>query len=365
MPISREENAIHKALLKSQNEIKSDISKINKKIKCHYKKHGVHGDGFLDDLKSVGNTIKSGFEDKIEHPLENIGNQIKTGFEDKIINPVQNQIISPTQNLINSLPDKTKKLFDSVPESMKNDPKFQKALDYVTKKKGGLATSLLHNGLPSLTSALGGAAGTILAPELGMFGGIAGSTAGGYAGKELADYIGNKTGTGLKRRGRPRKHHIHHSWEAEDVKPKDSALGQLIKAHRLAEEKELQKGQLDITRHLHEEMMALRRGQELNKVNMKKLTGGAIHSDTDSVSSDDDVTPRRKDFNKNSSSKKSGMGISNVSGRNFKKGSKEAKKHMAKIRAMKGMGTGPVHYGSAWSAHNAQLYGNGGKGLYP
>jgi hypothetical protein len=397
MPISKEENAIHKALLKSQMEIKKDISKINNKIKCHYKKHGVHGDGFLDDLKNFGNTIKSGFEDKIEHPIEDIGNQIKTGFQDNIINPVQEKVINPTQQLINSLPDKTKKLFDSVPESMKNDPKFQKALDYVTKKKGGLASSLLHNGLPSLTSALGGAAGTILAPELGMFGGIAGSTAGGYAGKELADYIGNKTGTGfdyyskdyvgmkkaaeagdvnaktrisrfntkeradynkangvplpkemqpyippnktgtgLKKRGRPRKHHIHHSWEAEDIRPSNSALGQLLKAHRLSEEKELHKGQLDIARHLHEEMLAMRRGHKLNKI---PLRGDGFQSDSD-VSSDDDITPMHKIKSK---SKKIGMGISNVSGRKFKKGSKEAKEHMAKIRAMK----------------------KGGKGLYP
>jgi hypothetical protein len=409
MPISKEENEVHRALIKSQKEISKNIKEINKKIKNHYKKHGVHGIGFIDDLKSIGNTIKSGFEDKIEHPLEDFGNTIKSGFQNDIIDPVQNKIINPTQNLIDSLPDKTKQLFNSIPESMRNDPKFQKALDYVTKKKGGLASSLLHNGLPSLTSALGGAAGTILAPELGMFGGIAGSTAGGYAGKELADYIGNKTGTGLRRkmkgkgyadngfatqsdidsyadsvnrnyeqrkkeaedryngngikkRGRPKKispHHIHHSWESEDVRPRNSALGQLIEAHRASEAKELHKGQLDITRHLHQEMMALRNGHPLRRV------GHGIHSDSDdnSVSSDDDVSCRQK-------GKKSGMGISNVSERKFKKGSKEAKEHMARIRAMKGInkvkGKGMGNKSGAKFSQSVMDYNKkGGKGLYP
>ena len=367
MPISKEENEVHRALIKSQKEISKNIKEINKKIKNHYKKHGVHGIGFIDDLKSIGNTIKSGFEDKIEHPLEDFGNTIKSGFQNDIIDPVQNKIINPTQNLIDSLPDKTKQLFNSIPESMRNDPKFQKALDYVTKKKGGLASSLLHNGLPSLTSALGGAAGTILAPELGMFGGIAGSTAGGYAGKELADYIGDKTGTGLRRRGRPRKHHIHHSWEAEDIRPVDSALGQLLKAHRRNEERELHKGQLEIARHLHEEISALRRGRATKKIPLKSYGNGlpydgskgwvkndpdVIHQHTmdvlqqrnkerygsglqsDSDISDSDITPMHT---------VKGKGISK---RIFKKGSKEAKEHMARIRAMKGKR-------------------KGGKGLYP
>jgi hypothetical protein len=402
MPISKEEDKIHKAIMKSQNDISKHIKQIDKKIKCHYDKHGINGLGFIDDMKNLGNTIKSGFEDKIEHPIEDFGNQIKTGFQNDIINPVQDKIINPTQNLIDTLPAKSKALFNSIPENMRNDPKFQKALDYVTKKKGGLASSLLHNGLPSLTSALGGAAGTILAPELGMFGGIAGSTAGGYAGKELADYIGNKTGTGfghnlddddrrlkqeadsgisgaqlrirlmnpaekarfnrnngitgkgIKKRGRPKKispHHIHHSWESEDVRPRNSALGQLIEAHRASEAKELHKGQLDITRHLHQEMMALRDGHPLKKIN-----GHGIHSDSDdnSISSDDDVSCRQK-------GKKSGMGISK---RIFKKGSKEAKEHMAKIRAMKGKGMGNKS-GAKFSQAVMDYNKKGGKGLYP
>jgi hypothetical protein len=357
MSISKGEDKIHKAIMKSQNDISKHIKQIDKKIKCHFDKHGINGMGFIDDMKNLGNTIKSGFEDKIEHPLEDFGNQIKTGFQNDIINPVQEKIINPTQDLIDSLPAKSKSLFNSIPESMRNDPKFQKALDYVTKKKGGLASSLLHNGLPSLTSAIGGAAGTILAPELGMFGGMAGSTAGGYAGKELADYIGNKTGTGLKKRGRPKKispHHIHHSWESEDVRPRNSALGQLIEAHRASEAKELHKGQLDITRHLHEEMLALRRGQQLRKV---PLHGHGFHNDSDdnSVSSDDDVSCRQK-------GKKSGMG--------FKKGSKEAKEHMARIRAMKGInkvkGKGMGNKSGAKFSQAVMDYNKkGGKGLYP
>jgi hypothetical protein len=195
--ISKEENAIHKKIMKSQEKILNKMAQIEMDIHHHHIKHG--GDiGFIDAFKNLGNTIKSGFEDKIIHPVEDLGNQIKSGFEDKIIHPFEDKIISPVQQQINSLPQKTQDIINKLPDKIKNSPQFQQTIDFITKKKGGLASSLLHNGLPAFTSALGGATATLLAPEAGPLAGIAGSTAGGYAGKELSDYIGNKTGVGLK-----------------------------------------------------------------------------------------------------------------------------------------------------------------------
>ena len=355
MPISKEENKVHKDIIKSQKEISKKINNIAKEIKKHHKKHGPPiGRGFLDDMKNLGNSIKSGFENTIEHPIEDLGNTIKTGFQDNIVNPIQQKIIDPVQAQINSLPQKTQDIINKLPQSMKDSPQFQQAIDYITKKKGGLASSLLHNGLPSLTSALGGAAGTVLAPELGMFGGIAGSTAGGYAGKELADYIGDKTGTGLRKKRKSKKYYSSSEESSDDERPTDSALGQLLKAHRRKEEKELKKGELDIARHLHEEMMALRHGQPLKRIHTHPVGHGVRKRGR----------PKGSGLKDGTENKKPVVPINYV-GCGFKKGSKEAKEHMARIRAMKGTGTGPLHYGSAWSAHNAQLYGNGGKGLYP
>jgi hypothetical protein len=78
---------------------------------------------------------------------------------------------------------------------------------YITKKKGGLSSDLLHHGVPIATGALGGIAGTMLG---GPMGGMAGSQAGSYAGQYASDQIGKKIGVGLKRgRGRPRKDSVN------------------------------------------------------------------------------------------------------------------------------------------------------------
>ena len=190
--ISKEENEIHNSIKKSQAKILDKMAQIEMDIHKHHSMHGGDID-IVGAFKNLGNTIKSGFEDKIINP-------IKSGFEDKIINPIENKIINPVQEKINSLPKKTQDLINKIPQSVKDSPEFQKTLDFITKKKGGLASSLLHNGLPAFTSAVGGATATLLAPEFGPLSGVAGSTAGGYAGKELSDYIGNKTGVGLKRK---------------------------------------------------------------------------------------------------------------------------------------------------------------------
>ena len=74
---------------------------------------------------------------------------------------------------------------------------------YITRKKGGLSSDLLHHGVPIATGALGGIAGTMLG---GPMGGLAGSQAGSYAGQYATDQLGKKIGVGLpSKRGRPKK----------------------------------------------------------------------------------------------------------------------------------------------------------------
>jgi hypothetical protein len=61
-----------------------------------------------------------------------------------------------------------------------------------------IASHLLHTGLPIFTGAAGGVLGGIATEN--PFGAALGGAAGQYAGQAAADYIGNKTGYGLKKR---------------------------------------------------------------------------------------------------------------------------------------------------------------------
>lgn len=300
MPITKEEDRTHKALIKSQKKILDKMAQIEMDMHKH---HQIHGGaiGFIDAFKNLGNTIKSGFEDKIINP-------VKQGFEEKIINPIKENIPKSTQDLLDKIPDK-----------IKNDPKFTKTIDFITKKKGGLASSLLHNALPATTSAIvGGVTGLVTGnPLIGM----AGSAGGGYAGKELSDYIGKKTGVGLKKgkgftdkkeyfdktrqfmtpqekanipkpppavgkgikKKRSKKYYSSSSESDsdEDFRPKrrtrNSSLQQLLVANRDKEDKELKKSQLMINRHLADEVKALRgaRGAppKFTGYGIKKLVG--------------------------------------------------------------------------------------------
>jgi len=73
---------------------------------------------------------------------------------------------------------------------------------YITRKKGGLSSDLLHHGVPVVTGAMGSMAGSMLGPEASYMG----STLGSQAGAQGADYLGKKIGVGLpKKRGCPKK----------------------------------------------------------------------------------------------------------------------------------------------------------------
>lgn len=82
---------------------------------------------------------------------------------------------------------------------------LNKVGSFVTAKKGGLASELVNRGIPAVTGALGGIAGSMLTPEFAPLGGIAGSQLGALGGRYAARAINKSAGTGVKCRGRPRK----------------------------------------------------------------------------------------------------------------------------------------------------------------
>ena len=163
--------------------------------------HHLHGEGWLDDagnfFKNAGNTIKSGFEDKIINPIQQ-------GFQDKIINPVQQKVINPIENLPKNIQSKV--------QALQGTPAYDMIVNkigkgYIAKKKGGLATDILHYGIPAaagtLGSALGTSAGLTLAggmPMAGLAGGVAGSALGNRLGEQWAAKAQRETGTGIRRR---------------------------------------------------------------------------------------------------------------------------------------------------------------------
>ena len=170
-----------------EREIINHIKILDKAIDKH---HRIHG-GRLKIAKSVnklGSTVKRGFssykgakrafEDvsgrEFKSPeemrqtfkvnqIKKAGSTVKRGFEDKFVNPA----------------DK-----------------------YITSKKGGLASDLLHEGVPIVTGALAGLAGDFFG---GPLGGIVAGELGSRAGQAGADALGKKIGVGLKSCGRPPK----------------------------------------------------------------------------------------------------------------------------------------------------------------
>jgi hypothetical protein len=202
----------------SEGSIIEGIEKIRKRIKKH-------------------NRVKGG-KINIAKSFRKLGSTVKKGF--------YNDLVNPTKDIANDV------------------------ADYTTKKKGGLASLMVHKGIPIVAGLAGSAAVSALAPELGLLGKVGGSQLGQLAGNKLADYVGDKTGTGMgdlvhidigshnakgnikgegRKRGRKKKSPV----EVVITEPKafrranNSSLEQLLEASRLKEEKELKKSMKNMT----------------------------------------------------------------------------------------------------------------------
>ncbi len=96
------------------------------------------------------------------------------------------------------------KAFKSLGATVKKG--FAPVEDYITAKKGGLASMLVNQGIPAVTGALGGTAAEFLVPEGGPLSAFVGSQLGSMGGRYAAKAIDKAAGTGMRRgRGRPRK----------------------------------------------------------------------------------------------------------------------------------------------------------------
>jgi len=102
----------------------------------------------------------------------------------------------------------------------------KKIFNKSTGKK--IASTLIHQGIPAVTSALGGIGAEFLAPELGPVSAFAGSQLGDAAGKRIATLVGNKTGLGLI-------HHLHHHIvsSARSLGNDISSIGKDITEHNI------------------------------------------------------------------------------------------------------------------------------------
>jgi len=123
----------------------------------------------------------SGGKINIAGAFKKLGSTIKKGFTKDIINPVKKDIVAPAEKAI--------------------VPIEKQAGDYITAKKGGLATDLIKYGLPAVGSAtLGGLA--TLASGGNPVAGVAASALGSKLGSLGATQLEKATGTGMKRQGR-------------------------------------------------------------------------------------------------------------------------------------------------------------------
>lgn len=86
----------------------------------------------------------------------------------------------------------------------KNKSSNKTVKKYITSKKGGLASDLLHRGVPTVLGGITGVAGTMAG---GPLAGVAGSQAGSMAGQVATDYIGKKIGVGLFPQSKARKNY--------------------------------------------------------------------------------------------------------------------------------------------------------------
>lgn len=119
-------------------------------------------------FKKLGKDIKKGFNKEIAKPFEK---KVIGGFEKDIIKPSEKALV----------------------------PLANKAGEYITAKKGGLATDLIDYGIPATTGAILGALGSATGnPALGVLG----SATGSKLGKDLiAPAVHKSTGAGVRRGG--------------------------------------------------------------------------------------------------------------------------------------------------------------------
>lgn len=253
----------------------------------------IEGRGFKREkkivrkLKDIGREIEEhqnmhGGKIKIGKAFKKLGSTIKRGFEKEIIKPAEKIAV----------------------------PVAGKVADYVTAKKGGLASDVITYGLPAASSAVLGGLATAATggnPVAGVLASAVGSKLGAMGAQELK----KKTGTGFKRRGRP---------------PKGvSSVGDLVHIDIASHDDSPMKG--DGIRKRKQKIT------ERHNSSLEQLISRHREKEKDELM--DALRVMATNINKEKSAPKAPK-HSRALGSGFKKGSQEAKDHMAKIRAMRG-----------------------------
>lgn len=250
---------------------------------------------------------------------------------------------------------------------------FGEVEDYTTAKKGGLASDVIKYGIPATSAAVLGGLATAATggnPVAGVAASALGSKLGAMGAKELQ----KSTGTGVKRRGRPPKNMsakgdlVHIDIASHDDSPMkggssrttkggklklrragNTALEQLLEAKKEKEAKELQKNLLHMSKTVGDDLKAIRTKIGAS-VRTTRGTGSCASRVLPDLSLDAEgayeAVKRQELLEQNPKvTNKQHIHIEKqmkraskkrVGGAGFKKGSPEAKEHMAKIRAMKG-----------------------------
>ena len=216
--------------LSDEKAILKQMKMIEKQIAAHHKIHG----GKIQIAKAfgkLGKTVKGGFEDVT-------GREFKSPEEMR-----ETFMVNDAKRIGNRISAGAKKAGYDVD-------------DYITSKRGGLASDLVKYGIPATTGAVFGALGTVAG--LNPVGGVAATALGSKLGAVAANQITKKTGVGL---------HIDiNSHNAKrDIaggkiaKPRGrrsstSALEQLLTAHEKKQDKLLKKNLLGMSKSVTQDI---------------------------------------------------------------------------------------------------------------
>lgn len=168
-----------------------DLNNSGIKLIIAYKKNKISGNNIMEGGKIIVHHIHhfnhkgesdsdsdmEGGRIDIGRAFKKLGSDIKKGFNKEIAKPFEKDVIKPSEKALVPIANKTG--------------------EYITAKKGGLATDLIKYGIPAASGATLGALGSLVGPVTGVAASALGSKLGALGAEELQ----KKTGTGVKRGG--------------------------------------------------------------------------------------------------------------------------------------------------------------------
>jgi len=231
---SDSDDGMHGSGLGEEKDIIKKMKTLEKDIKQHHKIHGGKIK-VLKSFKNLGKTVVGGFESAT-------GREFKSPEELR-----EDFMINDARKAGNKISSTGKKFGN-------------KTSDYVTSKRGGLASDLVKYGIPAATGAAFGALGTVAG--LNPVGGVAATALGSKLGAVAADQITKKTGVGIHID--IASHNAKRDIEGgrlrgrKGPRPTKSSIEQLLEAHEKKQEKELKKNMLKMSKGVTKDVRAIK-----------------------------------------------------------------------------------------------------------